>query len=230
MNQRVVSRDEWLKARIELLNAEKEFSRARDALSAQRRELPSVEVPNYTFDGADGAVSLADLFDGRSQLIVYHFMFDPEWDAGCKSCSFVTDHFQNALVHLAHRDVTLVAVSRAPLDKLDAYAARMGWSHRWVSSLGGSFNYDFGVSFTPQQIEAAAPYNYGTGTGWGEAPGLSVFLRDGDRILHTYSTYSRGLDLLINTYNYLDLVPRGRNYDGDDQYMGWLRRRDEYGD
>lgn len=228
MSQQIVSREEWMKARMELLAAEKEFSRTRDALTVRRQGMPAVEIENYVFQGVDGEVTLAELFDGRSQLIVYHFMFDPSWEAGCKSCTIVADHFQNAEVHLRHRDVTLVAVSLAPLAKLDAYAARLGWTHRWVSSEGSQFNYDFAVSFTKEQIDAGATYNYGTGKGSGEAPGLSVFVRDGDRILHTYSTYSRGLDILINAYNYLDLVPKGRDYDGNDAYMGWVKRRYDY--
>ncbi len=228
MTQRTVTREDWLKERMALLAEEKAFSRARDQLSAKRRELPRVAVPDYAFQGSDGEVSLVELFDGRSQLIVYHFMFDPTWEAGCKSCSFVADHFQHAATHLVHRDVSLVAVSLAPLAKLDAYRARMGWTHRWVSSEDSTFNYDFGVSFTEEQIAAETPYNYGSGKAWGEAPGLSVFVREGNQVFHTYSTYSRGLDLLINTYNYLDLVPKGRDYDGNDAYMGWMRRRDEY--
>ncbi|MCO4745951.1 MAG: DUF899 domain-containing protein [Proteobacteria bacterium] len=228
MGQRTVTRDEWMKARMELLAEEKQFSHTRDKLAQMRREMPRVAVPNYVFEDEGGQVTLMDLFDGRSQLIVYHFMFDPKWDAGCKSCSFVADHFQHAVPHLAQRDVTLVAASLAGVAKLQAYRARMGWTHRWVSSAGSPFNYDFGVSFTEAQIAEEAPYNYGSGKAWGEAPGLSVFSREGDTIFHTYSTYSRGLDVLINTYNYLDLVPRGRNYDGNDAYMGWLRRRDEY--
>lgn len=228
---RVVSRDEWLQARIELLAREKEHSRQRDALSKARRDLPWEKIDKpYVFVGPDGEESLGDLFDGRSQLIVYHFMFDPEWDAGCKSCSYLTDHFQGAVVHLAQRDVTLVAASRAPLEKLLAFKKRMGWTHKWVSSHGSDFNYDFGVSFTPEEWEAGTgTYNYRQAKFPAkEAPGLSVFSKEGEDVFHTYSTYARGLDELIGSYNYLDLVPKGRD-EGDLEYsMAWLRLRDEY--
>lgn len=232
MNEsRVVSRGEWLDARRALLAREKAFNQARDALSAERRALPWVEIDkDYTFTSTDGHVTLADLFEGRSQLIVYHFMFDPSWEVGCKSCSFVTDHFQGAPAHLAARDVTLVSVSRAPLEKLTSFKERMGWSHRWVSSHDSDFNFDFGVSFTPEQIEAkACDYNYSVGPSFGaEAPGLSVFVRKGDRIFHTYSTYSRGLDIFINAYNLLDHVPAGRDEAELDYGMAWVRLHDAY--
>jgi predicted dithiol-disulfide oxidoreductase (DUF899 family) len=228
MSHPVVTRAAWLEAREALLVQEKELSKARDAIAAARRALPWVEVTeDYRFSDADGEHTLAELFEGRSQLIVYHFMFGADWEAGCKSCSFLTDHYQGALEHLHARDVSLVAVSIGPLEKLHAYRARMGWRHRWVSSAGSRFNYDYGVSFTPEDIAAGATYNYG-GKAWGEAPGLSVFIREGGRIFHTYSTYSRGLDSLINAYNLLDLVPKGRDEAGLEFSMGWVKRHDEY--
>ena len=220
-----------MKARVELLAREKEHSQQRDALGKARRELPWVKIDKaYTFVGPDGEESLGDLFAGRSQLLVYHFMFDPEWDAGCKSCSYLTDHYQGAVVHLAQRDVTLVAASRAPLEKLLAFKKRMGWTHKWVSSFGSDFNFDFQVSFTPEEMESGTgTYNYVVG-GFpvNEAPGLSVFLEEGDEVFHTYSTYARGLDVLIGSYNYLDLVPKGRDEAGLDYSMAWLRLHDEY--
>jgi predicted dithiol-disulfide oxidoreductase (DUF899 family) len=226
---RLGTREEWLQARLELLRKEKEHSRLRDELAAARRALPWVELTQeYTFEGDKGPVTMRDLFGSSRQLLVYHFMFDPEWDNGCKSCSFLTDHLQGALPHLPHRDAALVCISRAPYPKLAAFRERMGWSHRWVSSQGNSFNYDYGVSFTEADKEAGAPYNFGALKGWGEAPGLSVFVREGDRILHTYSTYSRGLDELIGAYTLLDLTPLGRNEDG--KGMAWVRRKDEYED
>jgi predicted dithiol-disulfide oxidoreductase (DUF899 family) len=215
----VVTRDEWLTARKDLLVREKEFTRARDALNAQRRELPMVVVDKeYDFEGPDGTRRLLDLFDDRHQLIVYHFMFDPSWDEGCPMCSFLVDNLPN-LTHLREaRDTALVVVSRAPLDKISTFKQRMGWTVPWYSSLGSDFNYDFHV--TLDESVAPVEYNYrekpadeGAGGGWypmGEQPGLSVFLRTGDSIFHTYSTYQRGLDILLGTYHYLDLTPLGR--------------------
>jgi len=230
MQNRIVSKDEWLVARKELLAKEKTFTRARDALSAERRALPWVRVDeDYVFDTADGRRTLAELFDGRSQLVVYHFMFAPEWEAGCKSCSFWADNFDRSVVHLAHRGITLIAVSRAPLATLQAYAKRMGWSFPWVSSGGSRFNHDFGVSFTSEQIASGTiDYNYQrTEAHVGELPGVSVFYRDaGGAVLHTYSTYARGLDMFNTAYHYMDIVPLGR--DEGDGIMAWLRRRDEY--
>ncbi len=228
----VVSEAEWVEARKRLLAREKEFTRARDALSQDRRELPWVRVEReYAFDTASGTRTLADLFDGRSQLVVYHFMFDPSWEAGCKSCSFWADNFERIVVHLHHRDVTLVAISRAPLGKLAAYQARMGWTFPWVSSHGSSFNFDLGVSFTPEEVASGeVAYNFGTHRAFGsELPGITVFARDDSgAVYRTYSCYSRGLDMLNVAYHYLDIVPKGR--DEGPGIMGWLRRRDEYGD
>jgi predicted dithiol-disulfide oxidoreductase (DUF899 family) len=225
------SKQDWAAARLDLLAREKEFTRARDALSAARRALPWEKVEkDYVFEGEKGPVGFADLFGGKSQLIVQHFMFGPDWESGCKSCSFWIDNYERILVHLSHRDVTLVAVSRAPLERLLAYKRRMGWSLDWFSSLGNSFNFDYGVSFTPDEL--ARPdknYNFGTRKfGMEEAPGISVFIRDGGAILRTYSTYSRGLDMLNGAYHLLDLLPKGRDEEGLSYGMEWLRRRDEY--
>jgi len=226
----VVSKREWLEARVRLLKEEKEFTRQRDELSARRRALPWVRVEEaYEFQRGRGRASLADLFDGRSQLVVYHFMFPPEWENGCKSCSFWADNFERVVVHLAHRDVTLVAVSRAPLEKLQSFAKRLGWTFEWVSSEGSSFNYDFGVSFTPEQVASGEiPYNFGKHRAYGgEMPGISVFYQDGaGEIFHTYSTYARGLDMLNVAYHYLDIVPKGRDEAAGN--MSWLRLRDAY--
>jgi predicted dithiol-disulfide oxidoreductase (DUF899 family) len=234
MEQRaVVTNDEWVTARKELLAAEKEFTRARDRLSERRRALPWEPVEKeYVFDGESGTKTLSDLFDGRSQLIVYHFMFDPEWDAGCKSCSFWADNFDRIIVHLHARDVTMVAVSRAPLDKLLAYRARMGWSFDWLSSFRNDFNFDYGVSFTPEELERGeALYNYGSRPNIAEREGLSVFSKDAEgRVFHTYSAYARGIDMVNTAYHYLDLVPQGRGEEPDGNPQSWVRRRDEYGD
>jgi predicted dithiol-disulfide oxidoreductase (DUF899 family) len=229
---RVVTREEWIKERLEHLASEKELTRLRDRLSAERRALPWVKVDkSYVFDGPGGSVSLAELFRGRSQLIVQHFMFDPTWDEGCKSCSFWVDNFDGIAVHLAHRDVTLVLVSRAPIATLQAYRARMGWTLPWVSSAHNDFNRDYHVSFTPDERERGqAYYNYRNGTfSVDEAPGISVFHKDTDgTIYHTYSCYSRGLDMLNGAYHLLDLVPRGRDEDGLPYSMAWLRHHDRY--
>ncbi|MBM3492259.1 MAG: DUF899 domain-containing protein [Alphaproteobacteria bacterium] len=214
----VVARAEWLVHRAALLRAEKEFTRARDRLNAQRRALPWVAVDKrYMFETPDGRQNLAELFAGRSQLIVYHFMFHPDWQEGCPSCSFWADNFTGAVVHLAARDVTLLAVSRAQLAKLAAYRSRLGWSFPWVSSFGSDFNRDFGVAFTPEEAKARAPlYNYGTRPVVNEElPGLSVFHKAaGGAIHHTYSTYARGLDMLNGAYHLLDLTPKGRDEAG----------------
>lgn len=230
----IVSRDEWLAARTALLAGEKDLTHRRDALAEKRRALPWVRVDeDYVFDGADGAVTLGDLFGGRSQLIVYHFMYGPDWEAGCPGCSFWADMFDRGIVHLAHRDVTMVAVSRAPFATLDAYRKRMGWSFAWVSSGRCDFNRDFHVSFSEAEIESGkVDYNY-TEQAFPvtEAPGLSVFFRDADgAIYHTYSCYSRGLDALNGAYQHLDLVPKGRDEDDLPYPSAWLRRRDEYDD
>jgi predicted dithiol-disulfide oxidoreductase (DUF899 family) len=228
----IVDQATWLNARIELLRAEKELTRARDELSRRRRELPWVQVHDeYRFDTADGSRTLPQLFDGRRQLIVYHFMFGPDWEEGCPSCSFWADNYNGIGVHLAHRDTTLVAVSRAPLDRLLAYRRRMGWSFPWVSSLGSSFNIDFHVSFPPDPALAEPTYNFAPTENPGEeAPGLSVFLRDGDAVYHTYSCYARGLDAFNSAYQLLDLTPLGRNEDDLPWSMAWLHRHDQYPD
>ncbi len=231
---KVVSRDEWVAARREHLVKEKELTRLRDRLSRERRELPWVKVDrDYVFDGPDGEQTLSDLFDGRSQLLVYHFMFGADWDEGCPSCSFWADNYDPLVVHLNHRDVTLVAVSAAPLAKLEAYKKRMGWSFKWVSSAGNDFNRDYHVSFTPEEMEKGEVYyNYGKSQfPAAEAPGASIFYRDdnGD-VFHTYSCYARGLDMLNATYHMLDLVPKGRDEQDLPYSMAWLRRHDSYVD
>ena len=229
---KIVSREEWIEARKSLMAHEKELIRARDRLSEERRQLPWVKVDKaYTFDGPNGKVTLADLFKSRNQLVVQHVMFAPEWDAACKSCSFWVDGFERMVPHLAARDTTMVAISRAPLAKLEAFKKRMSWSFDWVSSGDNEFNYDYGVSFTPEQIDAGdAKYNYGTTPLYGpELPGISVFYRDeaGD-IFHTYSTYARGLDMMNAAYHYLDLTPLGRHEEGLPYPMDWVRLRDQY--
>lgn len=227
----VVSREAWLKARMALLDAEKAHTRERDRLAAERRALPWLRVEKaYVFEGADGAESLEQLFAGRSQLLVYHFMFPASWEAGCKSCSFWADGYDGIRVHLEQRDVTHVTVSKAPLAKLRAYQVRMGWRFKWVSSAGCDFNRDFGVSFTAEEIARREPlYNFGTlPFGVEEAPGVSVFARTAPgEVFLTYQCFSRGLDALNPAYQLLDLVPKGRDEHGDG--MQWLRRHDEYG-
>jgi predicted dithiol-disulfide oxidoreductase (DUF899 family) len=224
----IVGHEEWIEARKTLLAKEKEFTRRRDELSRHRRELPWERVDTeYVFEGPEGKQTLAELFDGRSQLVVYHFMFGPDDEAGCKSCSFWADNFNPNVVHLNARDVTLVAVSRAPLEKLATYKERMGWSFMWVSSAESDFNFDYGVSF--QADEQSSPlYNYGSLTpNISDREGMSVFFKDEDgNVFHTYSSYARGIDLLNTAYNYLDLVPKGRDEGGRDQF--WVRRHDEY--
>ena len=231
MRNQVVSREEWLKARLELLAAEKEFTRQRDALTRRRMAMPWERVEkSYQFEGPNGALSLADLFDGRSQLIVYHFMFGPDWEEGCKSCSFWADNFNGIPIHLNHRDVTFTAVSRAPLAKINAYKKRMGWSFPWVSSYGSDFNYDFHVSFTEEQLAAGkVDYNYGLVEGYEELPGLSVFYKnERGEVFHTYSCYARGIDMVNGAYQFLDLVPKGRDEDDLEFSMEWVRRHDQY--
>lgn len=229
---KTVSHDEWVSARKALLEKEKGLTRLRDDLARQRRELPreKVEKP-YVFEGPDGKESLADLFDGRSQLIIYHFMYGPDWTAGCKSCSFLADHFDPAIVHLNQRDVSMVAVSNAPLAELEAFKQRMGWGFKWVSSLGTDFNHDYQVTFTQEEIDSGrAYYNYKEqGFPSTEAPGASVFYKnDAGEVFHTYSVYQRGLDMFITAYHYLDIVPKGRDEDGLSFTMEWLRLHDEY--
>ncbi len=227
----VVSSQEWTEARRALLAREKEFTRAREELAQARRDLPWEAVSTqYMFDGPDGDVTLDGLFAGRSQLIVYHFMFPPDWDAGCPHCSYWADNFEGAPAHLAARDVSLAAVSRAPYAKLAAYRKRMGWTFPWVSAGRSSFNYDFGVSFTPEALAAGtAVYNYGSpDPGFEDREGLSVFCRDGGQIFHTYSAYARGIDMVNGTYQFLDLVPKGRDEPPGEPQL-WVRRHDEYG-
>jgi predicted dithiol-disulfide oxidoreductase (DUF899 family) len=235
---RIVPRSEWLAARTRLLEQEKELTRRRDRLAAARRELPMVEIDKrYQLEGPDGITDLPDLFGRHRQLIVYHFMFEPDWDEGCPSCSYLADNFTGAILHLPARDTAFAVVSLAPLAKLTAFKQRMGWTFPWYSSYRSDFNADFLVN-----VDAAAPnstYNYRStaeqrakGAIWierGELPGVSVFLREGEHIFHTYSTYSRGLDHLINTYSYLDLTPLGRGGDDEVPYpMAWVRYHDKY--
>jgi predicted dithiol-disulfide oxidoreductase (DUF899 family) len=233
-NPKVVSREEWIAARKQLLAKEKKLTRERDAVAAERRQLPWVKVEkNYVFDSPSGKKTLADLFAGKSQLIVYHFMFGPDWQEGCPSCSFNMDHTDGALVHLAQRDVSFAAVSRAPLSKIEPFRKRMGWKFTWVSSHETDFNYDFQASFTPDQIgKGKVEYNFDlVEFPSAEAPGVSVFYKDKDgNIFHTYSAYARGSENTINTYNYLDLVPKGRDEDGLPFTMSWLRHHDRYED
>ena len=230
----VVSREAWLEARRALLAREKEFTRLRDELSDARRNLPWVRVTKtYVFDAPDGQETLADLFDGRSQLVVYHFMFAPEWDEGCPSCSFWADNFERNVVHLAARDVTLVAISRAPLAKIEAFRKRLGWTFKWVSSQGNDFNFDYHVSFAPEaRAKGEIFYNYRPfKSSMAELPGISVFYRDASgAIFHTYSCYARGLDMMNAAYHYLDLVPKGRDEaDQRPHPQAWVRYRDSYG-
>lgn len=227
----MVSEAEWLVARKDLLAREKEFTRQRDALSAARRQLPWVKIDKeYVFDGPDGRETLAELFNGRSQLIVYHFMLGPDWEEGCKSCSYLADHFDGPTVHLAHRDVTFVVISQAPLSKIEPFRKRMGWRFKWASSYANDFNFDYHVSFTKEdEAKGKVRYNYETQEFMSdELPGLSVFYKDqnGD-VFHTYSAYARGLDLLVGTYNFLDLVPKGRD-ENPESTMSWVRHHDRY--
>jgi predicted dithiol-disulfide oxidoreductase (DUF899 family) len=234
LNHSVVSRDEWLVARKELLRKEKEFTRLRDQLSAERRALPWVKVEKpYVFDGPNGRQTLADLFGGRSQLVVKHFMFGPEWTDGCIGCSFEVDHIAGALVHLEHHDVTYVAVSRAPLARIEAFKRRMGWRFNWVSSYGSDFNYDFHVSFRPDEIaKGEAYYNYEVrDVGIDELSGRSVFYKDaaGD-VFHTYSSYARGGELFLGSYAVLDITPKGRDETINGNLTDWVRHHDRYDD
>lgn len=233
MSHAVVSREEWLEARRALLLKEKAHTRARDALNVERMALPWVKLDKaYVFDTDSGRESLAELFDGRNQLIIYHFMFGPNWDAGCEGCSFMADHFDGTLPHLNHHDVTLVAVSHAPLAKIQAYKRRMGWRFPWVSAHDSDFNRDFHVSFTPEEL-ASETVNYNftdlpAAQGHDELPGLSAFYRDADgQVFHTYSTYARGPEEVIGTLMILDRAPLGRN---EDATMHFVRRHDEYED
>lgn len=227
----VVSRENWLQQRVALLAEEKELTRRREALVARVRNLPWVKIEHpYTFDSPNGPCSLADLFGDKSQLIVYHFMFDPTWSQGCKSCSFIADHFNGLIIHLAHRDISFVAVSRAPVEKLEQFRNRMGWTFPWFSSAQNDFGRDFGVSFTDQELaDETSLYNY-TAKPYPirELPGLSVFFKDdrGD-VFHTYSTFARGLERFLTAYEYIDLTPKGRD-EAHTGGMGWLRHHDRY--
>jgi predicted dithiol-disulfide oxidoreductase (DUF899 family) len=229
---KTVSREEWIAARKGLMAREKELTQAREAVSRERRELPWVRVDkDYVFDGANGRITLGDLFKGRPQLVVQHVMFAPEWDAACKSCSFWVDGLDRMAPHLGARDTTMVAISRAPLAKLEAFKARMGWTFDWVSSGNNDFNYDYGVSFTREQMDKGqASYNFGTTPPYGdELPGISVFFREETgAVFHTYSTFARGLDMMNAAYHYLDLTPLGRHEDGLPYPMDWVRLRDQY--
>ena len=231
---KIVSDEEWIEARKALLKKEKEFTALRDQLSQQQRDLPWVAVnKEYVFEGKNGKQTLSELFDGRSQLIVYHFMFDPSWNAGCPSCSFWADNFNGIIVHLNRRDVTMVAVSHAPYSKLAAYQKRMGWDFKWVSSYNTDFNFDYNVSFTQEELaKKEAFYNYIIqDAGIAEREGVSVFFKDpAGRVYHTYSAYARGIDMLNVAYHYLDLVPKGRDEVGHTFPQFWVRRHDEYGD
>jgi predicted dithiol-disulfide oxidoreductase (DUF899 family) len=229
----IVDRDEWLARRLELLEAEKAFDRQRDELSRTRRELPWARVAtDYVFEGSAGPVSLGNLFDSCSQLIVYHFMFGPSWEAGgCPSCSYLADHFDGMLPHLAQRDTRFVAVSSAGVEQIESYKSRMGWKFPWVSSAGNDFNHDYEVSFTPEELANGVRYNYKDETEFPmeEAPGASVFSKNArGEIFHTYSTYARGLDHLIGTYQWLDLTAKGRDEEELPFTMAWVRRHDEY--
>jgi predicted dithiol-disulfide oxidoreductase (DUF899 family) len=231
-NHQVVSHEDWLAARKAHLAKEKEFTRLRDELSAERRALPWERVKkDYVFAGPDGSQNLADLFGDKRQLIVYHFMYGPDWEEGCPSCSFWADNFNGIGVHLAHRDTALVAISRTSVERLEAYRQRMGWSFPWYSSLDNDFNFDYQVSFSPDPAKQGEYiYNYRKGEfGGEESPGISVFYRDDDgAIYHTYSAYARGLDMLNGAYHFLDLTPKGRDEAGLPWSMAWLRRHDQY--
>jgi predicted dithiol-disulfide oxidoreductase (DUF899 family) len=229
MQHTVVSQDDWLIARRNLLKAEKELTRHRDRVARDRLALPWLRVDkDYLFDTLDGPRGLDELFDGRSQLLVQHLMFGPGWKEACKSCSFMADHTDGMNLHLAHHDVTMIAVSRAPLADIERYRKRMGWKFTWVSSLGSDFNYDFRVSFTPEELATGKiDYNFGESSmAEEELPGVSAFFRDeASQVFRTYSTYFRGVEVMMGTYNMLDLAPKGRNENGP---MDWVRRHDRY--
>jgi predicted dithiol-disulfide oxidoreductase (DUF899 family) len=228
----VVSDTQWTEARKQLLAREKELTKLHDQIAVERRALPWRRVArNYRFDTPEGSRTLAELFAGRRQLMVQHFMFGPGWEQGCPSCSFMADHIDGMNVHLAHRDVTLVVVSRAPLAEIERFRQRMGWQFKWVSSHGSDFNFDFHVSFTPEeQASGEVYYNYGmVAFPTEEAPGISVFCKDdAGEIFHTYSTYGRGVEVMMGTYNLLDLTPKGRDERNVDYKMEWIRHHDRY--
>ena len=231
-NHKIVSENEWIEYRRALLKDEKEFTMLRDRLSQQRRDLPWIVVnKEYIFEGPNGKQTLSELFEGRSQLVVYHFMFDPSWDAACPHCSFWADNFNGIIVHLNQRDVTMIVVSRAPYSKLAAYQKRMGWDFMWFSSYNIDFNFDYNVSFTSEELaRKEAFYNFtAQDPHSSEREGVSVFYKDrAGHIFHTYSAYARGIDILNTAYNYLDLVPKGRDEDGHEFPQFWVRRHDEY--
>ena len=228
----VVPHEQWLAARNELLKKEKEFTQLRDELTKKRRELPWEKVEkSYVFDGPNGKVQLADLFEGRSQLIVYHFMLGPGWVEGCPSCSFLGDHFDGSIPHLNARDVTFAVISRAPLTQIQAFQKRMGWKFKWFSSNATDFNFDYHVSFKKEdRVEGKIAYNYSmTDFPSEEGPGASVFYKDAaGNIFHTYSTYARGLDIFLGAYNFLDIAPKGRNEEGLAHTMAWVKHHDKY--
>lgn len=232
MRNQVVSHEDWLKARLELLAAEKAFTRQREALTRRRMAMPWERVEKaYRFEGPDGGLTLEDLFAGRSQLLVYHFMLGPDWQEGCKSCSFWADNFNGIPVHLVRRDVTFTAISRAPLEKIESYRRRMGWSFPWVSSGGSDFNFDYQASATPEELAAGrAYYNFAICSNTvSEMVGVSVFYRSGPgEVYHTYSCYARGVEMVNGAYHFLDLVPKGRDEDGLRHPMEWVRRHDQY--
>ena len=231
----IVSKEQWLKARLDLLEKEKAHSLARDRLTRERQAMPWVKLEkDYSFAGTHGAVALAELFGDKSQLIIQHFMFEPDWDQGCKSCSVMADHIDPSVVRVAHRDVAYAAVSKAPLEKLEAFKKRMGWSFTWVSSADSDFNRDFHVSFTEEELKnSEVYYNFRESKPFSgkEAPGISVFAKDDQGVIyHTYSVYARGLETFIGAYDVLDLVPKGRDEGGLPYGMAWLRPKDRYDD
>jgi predicted dithiol-disulfide oxidoreductase (DUF899 family) len=231
-NHTIVSQDNWIEARKELLTKEKEFTHTLDQLNKKRRELPWVRVnKEYVFNGSKGNQTLSELFNGKSQLIVYHFMFGPDWEAGCPSCSFWADNFNNIIIHLSHRDVTMIAVSRAPYNKIATYQKRMGWDFHWVSSYDNDFNFDYHVSFTQEELaKKEAFYNYVLqDTGVSDKEGVSIFYKNpSGQIFHTYSTFERGIDRFNVAYHYLDIVPKGRDEEGHGFPQYWVRRHNEY--
>jgi predicted dithiol-disulfide oxidoreductase (DUF899 family) len=232
VNHPIVTRELWVAQRRTLLAHEKELTRLHDRVARERRALPWVRIEkNYVFDGLEGRRTLADLFEGRRQVLVQHFMFGPGWEQGCPSCSFMSDHIDGMNVHLAHRDVTLVVVSRAPLAEIERFRQRMGWQFKWVSSHGSDFNHDFGVSFTPQEMaKGEVRYNYSMRPFPSEeAPGVSLFYKDeAGEAFHTYSTYGRGVEVMMGTYNLLDLTPKGRDEHNPEYAMDWVRHHDRY--
>ncbi len=226
----IVSHEDWIAARKRFLAKEKEFTHLRDQLSRERRELPWEHVKKeYVFESENGRETLADLFDKRSQLIVYHFMYGPDWEIGCKSCSFWADNFNGIIPHLNQRDVSMVAVSRAPLQKLKAQARKLGWTFKWVSSFGNDFNFDYNVSFSTETLaRGEGLYNYTRKADHPELPGVSAFFRDGGEIFHTYSAYARGIDILNTAYHYLDIAPKGRDEESLSSPMEWVKHRIDY--